>query len=70
MVRSLTGIPSPQGNAVTGETADAMDGSGLEGFGQPRRRQDEGEPPRQPRDPPLGGPGEGRSERRACWPHG
>jgi hypothetical protein len=57
MVRSLTGIPSHQGNAVTGETADAMDGSGLEGFGQAYRRQEGGEPPRQHpgEDPNLSG---------------
>jgi hypothetical protein len=38
-----------QGRARAGEAGDAMDARGLDGLGQGQRRQDGGEPPRQPR---------------------
>jgi hypothetical protein len=37
--------------AVAGAPGDAMEAGGLEGFGERHRRQDGGEPPRQPRLP-------------------
>jgi hypothetical protein len=49
VVRGATRSGGHQGGALAGEAGDAREARGLEGLGEGQRRQDGGEPPRQPR---------------------
>jgi hypothetical protein len=49
VVRSAKGARGDHGGADAGQASHAMDARGLQCFGQAQRRQDGGQPPRQPR---------------------
>ena len=51
LVRGTTGASGDQDRAAGGPAGDTVEARGLEGVGQAHRRQDGGEPPRQPRLP-------------------
>jgi hypothetical protein len=51
MMRGATRVRGDDGGAGAGEAGDAVDAGGFNGFGEGHRRQDGGEPPRQPRLP-------------------
>jgi hypothetical protein len=69
VVRGATWPGSHHRRAGTGAAGDAVEACGLQGVGQGHRRQDRGQPPRQPRRArPRAGRGGGRWGQNACIP--
>jgi hypothetical protein len=65
VVLSARGARGDHGGAGAGKASDAMDARGLQCFGQAQRRQDGGQPARQPRCPRPRWPPEQRRMNRS-----